>query len=534
MKEKDYYQLATACDKILRHGDSTIEVMSIPWLHILNAHPSNIKKYRQLYGSYNSSNSESFREKIRYFILNIYQFVIIAKILLRSIINLLGRINLSESKNDYLRSTNGSQSNIKYDVLVISWLVDPSHINISEDFYFGSLQSSISENGKSSLLVLQNQTKVSYGKLQNHRKGRKNFDKLILPDILSPLKEFQFIFQAITAYVKIRKAEISATTSHEKQVAHQVLRECISNELIRNCRLHFQISELCKRYEPSVVLTLYEGHAWERCVFHAVQNSLPSAVRVAYQHTSIWENSHAVKRAIGASKNCDPDLILTVGNLTRKIIEESQDIYDIRLQTLGTHRRDANEMAAGPQSSPFILVLPEGIESESINLFNFAIECAKCLPAVQFKFRTHPVLPFELIRSKLNENKSIPDNIIVSENTSLADDFSHSGYLLYRGSSTVIYAILAGLKPFYVNFCDDFNIDPLYMLSGWREHVHSVEEFVDNYKLSRAKSQIEREDDWLRARSLCNEYVQPINYEVITHLQACAKVEGDFYWTQQQ
>ena len=74
------------------------------------------------------------------------------------------------------------------------------------------------------------------------------------------------------------------------------------------------------------------------------------------------------------------------------------------------------------------------------------------------------------------------NKILVSQSHDIEDDFKRSGYLLYRGSSTVIYAILAGLKPFYVHVHGEVEIDPIYTLEAWKEKVECVEDLLKKLK----------------------------------------------------
>jgi hypothetical protein len=161
------------------------------------------------------------------------------------------------------------------------------------------------------------------------------------------------------------------------------------------------------------------------------------------------------------------------------------------------------------------LVLPEGIELECIHLFEFALECARRLPDARFVFRTHPVLPFERLESKLRGYHPVPSNVEVSRDRSIEDDFTRAAYLLYRGSSTVIYAILAGLKPFYIARPNEMDIDPLYELSEWREYVHSVDDLIPRYRSHRAQAGKNSIAEWQRARDYCDGYVQPIREDAI-------------------
>jgi hypothetical protein len=162
------------------------------------------------------------------------------------------------------------------------------------------------------------------------------------------------------------------------------------------------------------------------------------------------------------------------------------------------------------------LVLPEGTVSECLFLFGFALECARRLPDTRFIFRTHPVLPFDRIKGKL----SWPENVEVSQNPKIEDDFARAGYILYRGSSTVLYGVLAGLKPFYVSKPGEVNFDPLYELQCWRESVQSVEELIAHYRAHTSNA------DWPIARDYCSDYVLPIQDTAIDEILEHKSVES--------
>ena len=55
----------------------------------------------------------------------------------------------------------------------------------------------------------------------------------------------------------------------------------------------------------------------------------------------------------------------------------------------------------------------------------------------------------------------LPSNIILS-GQSLEDDISTSEFVLYRGSTAVVKAVLSGLIPIYFSQENEMTIDPLY------------------------------------------------------------------------
>jgi hypothetical protein len=95
--------------------------------------------------------------------------------------------------------------------------------------------------------------------------------------------------------------------------------------------------------------------------------------------------------------------------------------------------------------------------------------------------------------------------------------------MLYRGSSTAIYGILAGLKPFYVVQPDEMSIDPLGGLVHWREHVVSVDDLMERFAAHQEADGEQDVQDWKKACDFCNKYTQPITPAGIDTLVALPK-----------
>jgi hypothetical protein len=526
MKEEEYFRIAVACDELLRRPEAVLEWIAIPWLHVLNAHPVNVSQYEflakvmELPGEY-SSTFHAFREFLRRRCLSAYTIAGLARIAFRAI--------TSSTRRDMLVSAIGARSggSLKpqaVDAIIVSWLVNVEHLERTDDFYFGALQAVLTDHGLSSLLVLRNQTGHTTIGLSERARRDGALSRLILPDVTSLSSELRFIRRCLKARRHLRQAEWGATSLLDRKIAWEARGLMMSGGVIANLRLHAQIAELCRQLRPSIVITLYEGHAWERCVWHAARTSSHPVLCVGYQHTTLWKHAHAVKRLLGPHQDYDPALILTLGDVTKRFLEESKGFHNTRILTLGTHRRASGDaLVDAPRSLPTFLVLPEGIGSECIYLFEFALDCARRLPEARFIFRTHPVLPFERLEPNIRGYRPVPDNVEVSRGRAIEDDFARAAYLLYRGSSTVIYAVLAGLKPFYIVRPDEIDLDPLYELAEWREHVHSVDDLILRYRSHRAEPSSNSITEWQRARDYCDEYVQPIRMDTIDQMIELAR-----------
>ena len=203
------------------------------------------------------------------------------------------------------------------------------------------------------------------------------------------------------------------------------------------------------------------------------------------------------------------------------MLERSAGLKNIKKKVYGTHRRiGTGAKVQEPKRIPAFLVLPEGVESESIYLFDLALACAEFLPDVRFVFRMHPVLPFENIRPMLNGYPPENGNVELSDRQNIEDDFARTGYVLYRGSSTVMYAILAGLKPYYFERANEMNFDPVFELAVWRELIGSPEELIQKFKTDRRTSTELRRLHWKEALTYCDEYTLSVQEEAVDHMIA--------------
>ena len=218
-------------------------------------------------------------------------------------------------------------------------------------------------------------------------------------------------------------------------------------------------------------------------------------------------------------KGYDPDMILTLGEVPQQMLKGSRRLGHIRKLVFGTHRRiDVKRDIKCPKKSPVFLVLPEGVESESIYLFDLALACAKQLPDASFIFRLHPVLPFKSVEPLLTGYPPESNNVEVSNRPNIEDDFERSGYILYRGSSTVMYAILIGLKPYYYHRTGEINFDPIFELNGWRDIVRSPEELIRMFQADRNTSDSIRNREWQVAFDYCDRYAKSVQEDTLDQL----------------
>jgi hypothetical protein len=104
------------------------------------------------------------------------------------------------------------------------------------------------------------------------------------------------------------------------------------------------------------------------------------------------------------------------------------------------------------------------------------LERAKKDQEQRFIWRLHPLLSFKELMKRSPIFRRLPNNIVLSED-SLDEDIQRCDSVLYRGSTTVVNAINAGLRPiYYQQSIDELNMDPIYTHKKGKTVVGNQEE----------------------------------------------------------
>lgn len=498
VREADFAALTDACDALLSAHTSTVDRVASPWLHVLSEHPNNLDQYANVLAASLSPpvQSSPVRRAIRF-----------AGKLLRWI--------MAPAFNRELdRELEARQLPERVDALIISHLVSADADPLSTDFYFGSLPEKLAAQGLSCLVVLHDHVqRAGVRRRFAWRAGSPRSAPLLFPRRLSFGAESRLVRRARTAAKCLRDEDRTATQSRGI-VAAEAARRASSPSAIATLRIHEAIRLICERTKPRALIVTWEGHAWERIAFHAARSVDLSVQCIGYQHTVLFPRSHAVKRALGG--NYDPDVLLTLGEITRERILRTGNLSATQVVVYGSHRRAPSSDVRPPDfTRSRCLVIPEGLERECVRLFKFAIEAAVRIPEMTFVFRTHPVLPMSRLLSDHPFLRTLPSNVEVSREAHIALDFSRCSWALYRGSSAVIHATLAGIRPVYVDAPNELAFDPLFALRHWRRSVSSADEFAGLLADDIIGDAVEQRSEWEFAREFCDRYVMEPQFAVV-------------------
>ena len=135
MNEEQYKKLCRACDEILLSKEAGLSRIAIPWLHVLNEHPENIKKYVALFGKEHSVVKPAF---LQFFLQSFKSLARISRIPKRP-----------------------SMSNNR-PIVFISHLLNSAQVGNPVDFYFGNLPVDLLKEGRAVVIASLVHCKYDY------------------------------------------------------------------------------------------------------------------------------------------------------------------------------------------------------------------------------------------------------------------------------------------------------------------------------------------------------------------------------------
>ena len=507
MNQEQYRELCKACDHALLAPDSSIERISIPWLHVVREHPVFLTNYADLFE--NTSYIKAFSHRLLRNIRNV-------AVLFRQI----GKAFVSDGHPWHETIELPEQ----IDVLFVSHLLNASYIGKADDFYFGKLPNELAAQGYSTAIALIKHFDEPNISLMERWKNS-GVPRIIISDTIRLSDEID-LHRRLKKESRLLKIMAQKISGLLQRVLIRAAQEALSNSSLTTLRMAKQIAILTAKLQPKVIMITHEGHAWERVTFAAARTSVPAVQCVGYQHAALFRLQHAIRRNL--SKQYNPDQIFTAGMVSKVQLERTPALKGIMISVLGSSR--APEISVTTKinnahinrkskkiNNPTCLILPEGTISESNLLFVFSLACAKMFPKIQFIWRLHPLISYRYLIKNNSKLNVLPDNIVLSHGT-LAEDFAKSYWTLYRGTTTVVQAVMAGLRPIYLQLPGELLIDPLYELEVWRTRVKNVAEFQQTIYQHINTIEELSEPDLQVAQRYCKSFYLPSDVRVLTRL----------------
>jgi len=342
--------------------------------------------------------------------------------------------------------------------------------NTNNDFIYGKIPFYIKNKYRIKFIYLNNTSLNS--RLLNYK--YKNV--IILDNIFPLLKEIKiFYFQLSQLNLFLFKHFLKKKITLNFFI--RIIISIFSYKTRLNLRYHLQFIDFFKIYNAKIILTTFEGFAWEKLLFNVVKTNSANCKVAAYQHIGLLKNQFDLKYN-KKNNNFNPDYILTCSVFNKKKIIKLMPNLKKKVFNIGSGRYFIKKRTINKKIK--CLILPEGIHEECIYLFKYSLQLALKFPKVQFIWRTHPLINIsKFIKNNFLKDSFLLKNIILSK-ISFNDDIARSDIVIYRGSTSIINAIDNGKIPIYYKKKDDiFNIDPSYDFSIKKIIVTTVNDFQE-------------------------------------------------------
>ena len=453
MKLKDFIKSKNLSEIILKKNKNNQNILAIRQLQIMRPHPVFLKDYDSTYDRDNIKlDTKNFFEKIIDLFINFFK----------------------EKKFYYTNSNLNNNNKLKKKVLFLNHLINISHINHNEDFYYGNLINNLRKNNFNTINILRNFTGYSSKFIyQQNRKFFKN--KIILSKSLNLYYEIKLIIKVLITFINLKKKQFKNKEEREFFKKKKILK--FSGSIYNSLKLLIQFDIILNKFKPKFIFLTFEGHSWERVIINHVKKKYPNIIILSYQFSILTKYSSSIYLNLG--RNFTPDIVLTSGNYSKKKLIKKLG-GSLKFINIGSNKFILPKFREKKNLN--VLVVPEGFNSETIKMFKFAMKASKIIKKKNFIFRFHPMMDKNFFFKNLSiDVKKIPKNLIFSKST-FKKDVEKSSYIIYRGSAASIQALSSGVIPIYLKLENEINIDPLYMLKKkfYVSNVNDLNKILDN------------------------------------------------------
>jgi hypothetical protein len=458
ISEDGFRNLCAVSDRVFRDLEVNDFLVAIPYLHIIRAHPVPLEKYKSLFSPAKTS--------LYVFLKSKFSRLKFSAVLAKSRIPAGGQ----SSKIPYLSS---GSSQVKLDFLFVSHFLNTSQWADKDDFYYGDLPGKLARKGFKVGIVYINHTRLD-GDALTENWNNDGISRYFLQRSV-PAEELKRILDGMAAQSACLAALARNTGagSFYAGFCDAASRDALSGTTRGNLVFSANFRKLVDDVSPGLVLFTHEGHALERLVCARIHEHGADCAAVGYIHAALFATQNSMLRKL-PDEYC-PDHVLTTGEIALNQLLEGGYYLSDRTGILGSHKINFASGQLGMTKENICMVLPEGLVEECVVLFSYSLRIAAKFPHIRFVWRLHPLVKMDDLMEKFSEFRSLPDNVSLSKQD-FETDLQSAKWALYRGSTAIVPALAAGVRPLYVSQLGEINIDPLHRLEKWKVTIKDVQD----------------------------------------------------------
>lgn len=240
---------------------------------------------------------------------------------------------------------------------------------------------------------------------------------------------------------------------------------------------YLAFKNLIHHYEIKKLIYTYENNVWEKLTLIQLRKNSPTTSIIGHLHSAVPEAALNFFISETEDKMAPlPDKIVTTGTTPAEILQEYGAYTKTKIEVGGSFKyaTTLNNLKRVAEIKKTILIGMEGIP-QSLEMVNYTLSELEKISDWKVILRTHPILPIEEIKDKLNVSKSLSERLEFSGTNKLADDFARSGVMIYWGSTLCFEAIVHGVPLINYRRNHLLNFDPLFKLAAFKKNTSAQE-----------------------------------------------------------
>ncbi|MCG9875820.1 MAG: hypothetical protein MH321_13670 [Leptospiraceae bacterium] len=293
---------------------------------------------------------------------------------------------------------------------------------------------------------------------------------------------------------------------------NQELKKYYRNRVLAKA-YEFAFGNFIKFHRPKLVIHTFENNWWERSIDKVCNNSKNIIQKnIGFLHCSILE-SHLKYTLWKDEWNLkpSPDKILVTGPVAKDILIKRGN-YPVNKIIIGYDLRGPN-LYQIPQRNIIsaemknILILLEGLNTMP-NLLKLILNSLGDLN-FNLSVRCHPVYPIDKPEFSEIRNHKYYNQLQITENTSLQEDLQSADLVIYKGSTSALYAAYMGIP--LIRFQDEWwaSDDPLHNCNYLKKEFSTSEELLEGIQYFKDMDQQVFNEQKEKLQEYVFQYMQP-------------------------
>lgn len=289
-------------------------------------------------------------------------------------------------------------------------------------------------------------------------------------------------WNAMTA--AIRRPSTSGDSDPVSSAMQDILRETFLEDVstrgyLHNLLVHAAALRMARNLRPQNLIYPYENKSLEKALLLAVREASPGTKIVGYQHTSITPRHIGLRFSREEARNTPlPDRIVTVGEITRKYLEEHGN-YPKQMLVAGCALRQVRDkplaLRAPTKDRPRVLLALSSSIGELVSAVEFMRQVKSRLPGMEIGVRPH--LNFPLQKLPADSLAWVRKQAIDLSGTRLRDNLEWADMTAYVSSTVALESLMLGRPVLHLDI-DPGNPDPLLGNPRFRWAVRDPDGFL--------------------------------------------------------